>query len=128
MRLRCGGGIIDRRRPRKEEVVPALHAHAQFSPGKLARAHQIKKWPMLSSWKLPPPKTRSRVPWRANLHRRHVGSTCLGEKRGRVCEGKDLGFYSSLSRIEKYRPTKLNEVVGNEETISRLEVGADYHG
>lgn len=26
------------------------------------------------------------------------------------------------SRIEKYRPTKLSEVVGNEETIRRLEV------
>ena len=25
-------------------------------------------------------------------------------------------------RIEKYRPTRLSEVVGNEETISRLEV------
>ena len=27
-------------------------------------------------------------------------------------------------RVEKYRPTKLNEVVGNEETIGRLAVFA----
>ena len=44
--------------------------------------------------------------------------------RGRIgcCNFYLASFVVVLDRIEKYRPTNLAEVVGNEETISRLKV------
>lgn len=45
---------------------------------------------------------------------------------GYLCEKVQSRFCSkqSVFRVEKYRPTLLSEVVGNVETIGRLEVFA----
>lgn len=45
------------------------------------------------------------------------------------CHGKCIMFYFLISaqfyRVEKYRPHFLKDIVGNEETVSRLQVIAN---
>lgn len=56
----------------------------------------------------------------------HVKPTGSGLKADTVGESsaKSSGSTYELPWVEKYRPLKLNEIVGNEETVSRLEVFA----
>lgn len=49
----------------------------------------------------------------------HKADTVAGDT-----SAKSSGSTYELPWVEKYRPLKLNEIVGNEETVSRLEVFA----
>lgn len=57
------------------------------------------------------------------VHDKPSGSGLKADTGGETST-KSSGNTYELPWVEKYRPLKLNEIVGNEETVSRLEVFA----
>ena len=115
--------------------VVALHVHLALgiSNGNetCARARPLprltRKWPTRKSlWRFLVPHQNLRL--LSNLPRNQCTSF-LGEEFPRPnLWDWSIGHCTvfCFTRIEKYRPTQLSEVVGNEETISRLEVGKKF--
>lgn len=57
-------------------------------------------------------------------HDKAAPSRTKGDAEAGEPSAKNCGSAYELPWVEKYRPLKLNQIVGNEETVSRLEVFA----